>query len=97
MMPRVCRETWDVVEIMEHSAAIKIACSAQGPNVMLTMYGPTNGLQVFQKEVGNSHRYLNPNYDQNLIPMESVPSLIALIWILGDETLKVWMSREEEK
>ena len=43
-MPRVCRETWDVVEIMEPYAAIKIACNAQGPNVMLTMYGPTNGL-----------------------------------------------------
>ena len=68
MMPRVCRETWDVVEIMEHSAAIKIACSAQGPNVMLTMYGPTNGLQVCKEEAVNSCRSLNPNYIRTLIP-----------------------------
>ena len=56
----------------------------------------SNGLRVCQKEVGNLYRYLNPNYAQTLIPMESVPALIPLIRILGDETRKDWMPREEE-
>ena len=63
---------------------------------MLIVYGPTNGLWVCQKEAENSCRCLNPNYAQTLIPMESVPALIPLIQILGSETRKYWMPREEE-
>ena len=52
---------------------------------MLTMYGPAIDSECAKRR----------NYAQTLIPMESVPALIPLIWILGDKTRKAWMLREE--
>ena len=56
--------------------------------MLLTVYGLENGLRVCQKEDRNSSISLNLNYAQTLISMESVPSLIPLIQILGVETQK---------
>jgi hypothetical protein len=60
-------------------------CSACGPTVMLTVYGPTNGFQEYQKEVGSCCKYLNPQHASNPCSHGANLALIPLIQILRDE------------
>jgi hypothetical protein len=40
-------------------------CNACGPTMILIVYGPTNGLREFQKEVRDCCKYLNLKYASN--------------------------------
>ena len=45
---------YDGIAMLNEDSRVEKNCSVYGPNVMLVVYDPANGLQVCQKEIEDS-------------------------------------------
>ena len=55
----VVKSMYDFPVMVKEYMWVEKPYSLCGPTVMLTLYGPADGIREFQREVGYSCRYLN--------------------------------------